>query len=201
MYVFAIMSMGLGHSARKSCKTRKSCRSRKSRKSFRGYHLNHDNSRKSRKLCLLCMFTFSAVRFLLLRKWWVHMLVLSFFLPFFLHCMLPALPFFSLVSKLVVACRTIHFLFAFQPPSVDATAPGKHAVSFVTSGSNFKPQTTASTDCFFSSKKRCTIESRSTKETWRTSICIFSPSPGHAYFSNQTPHVNHVKPRKTGKSR
>ena len=79
-----VVLLGLGHSARKS---RKSHKSRKLRKSFGGYRLNHVQSRKSRKCCrperCLRMYVcdFSG-RFLLLRMWRVHMLVLSVLLYF-----------------------------------------------------------------------------------------------------------------------
>ena len=54
----------------------------------------------------------------LFRMWRVHMLVLSVFLFFAMHDTRTA---FFLVSSLFVACRTIHFPFAFKSSSsVDA---------------------------------------------------------------------------------
>ena len=139
-----------------------------------------------------CIFTISAGRFLLIRIWWVHMLVLSFLS--FCNAWHPQRVFFQFVRCL----PNNPFPLCVSASSVDVTALRKHAVFFISPGSNFKPQNKAFTVCFFKKKKKGAQngESHSTKETRRT-YCIFSPSPRHAYCSSHTPHVNHVKSRKS----
>ena len=136
---------------------------------------------------------------LLLRMWWVHMHVLSFFLSF---CIAWHPQCFFLVSSLFVLAEQSISSLRFSLLS-RCHCPTKACGLF--HHLRFEFQTSKqSVHGFFIYKKK------GAQKPWLTLpegditskySLIQPPPPRHAYCSIQNPHVNHVKSRKSHKTR